>query len=372
VRKTLTALFLMMCLIVCGLHAQAEVIFMQAEDGQGGRVEYPASQDESFADLMSARLGTDDALILLRSGAQIDGTSEIYTFEKDGVQYASVCFTQTGKIRFGRYGQVTHTMLVNLTDGTEAAADAVFGEMQALSSFLDEYVEFEVLPALNTYLDASELLPVPLDAICFAADGLTVHYPADRFSFFSGNSGAIEIKYHELTDAARAAVQPAVQLPLAAQEDTAAVVLACAAKGALAGVEGVTLEDKRSDVLQRFGTLTDPDYIAGGEIYEVEEPRMRGVHFITARDAQADEDALLQGIRSQRVNMHGLMTGISLRSECIDTLGAPESSVTLDASAAESYRVAAGCVDSYPAGEYILQLYYDAADVLFAAQIGRR
>lgn len=40
---------------------------------------------------------------------------------------------------------------------------------------------------LNTYLDANDLLPVPLDSVCFTPRGLLIHYPAERFSFFSGN-----------------------------------------------------------------------------------------------------------------------------------------------------------------------------------------
>jgi len=361
VRMKMTTLLIVLMLLFA-FPAGAVTISNQTEQGTGGTITYIVTGDETFDAFLHARLDMDDALILLRSGAEITGTGDVYTFEKNGVSYASLRFTQQGKIRFGRYGQVVSTVLLDLTDGSEKDISCVTGDTDALQSALDLYVEEKVLPHINTYLDTSELLPVPLDNVYFAKDGLTIHYPADRFSFFSGNSGAVEIKYYELADVLE-------EMDTQIASDTAQQVFALAAQGVLPGVSDVWLDMTISGALAMHGTLTDPDYIADGEIYEVEEPALRGVQLIAPRDAQ--EGDKLQGIRSARVNMFGLKTGVTMREECISTLGEAAASVNLDTAAAESYRVAEGTVDIYTAGAYQLKLYYDMDDVLFAAEVSR-
>lgn len=362
-RKTLIALILTVLWMSCVFSAQAAGISFATEQGADGTITYITSSDENLDAQWHARLDMDDALILLRSGAEITGTTDVFQFEKDGVSYASVRFTQQGKIRFGRYGQTVSTMLLDLTHGSEVPLESVLGDLEELQAFLDLYVEEKVLPYINTYLDTSELLPVPLDNVYLAQDGLTVHYPADRFSFFSGNSGAVEMKYYELAE-----VLP-VNMDIA--PDAAQRIMALATKGMLPGVLDVWPDMTLSSALAVFGTLTEPDYIADGEIYEVERPSLRGVQLIAPRGAEEDQSVQLNGIRSQRVDMFGMKTGVTQRAECVQALGTPAASVTLDAATAESYRVAEGSVDIYPAGDYQLKLYYDWNDVLFAAEISR-
>jgi len=358
VRKLLTMLLLLTA--VC-LSASAE-LSLQTENTALGEITYIAAENEALNELLSSRLGIGDALILLRSGTEITGISDIYLFEKDGVSYASLRFTQQGKIRFGRYGQRTETLLINLTEGTEASLENLVPDTDALASCLDLYVEETVLPQLNTYLDTAELLPVPLENIWFSQDGLTIHYPSDRFSFFSGNSGAVEIKYFELGEDFASAFEG-----IAAPRE--GDILALAGQGTLPGIGQVSLDMTLESVFERFGRLNDSDFIADGEIYEVEAPALRGVIFIMERDADAGEK--LRAIRSYRLNMHGLRTGVTLREECLSVLGQPQGSVTLDAAAAESYRAAEGIMDIYAAGEYTLKMYYDANGVLFASEIAR-
>lgn len=365
-RKKITALFLLALMMLSACPALAVTLTPQTEQGTNGTVTYMTAKEEGLDAALRSRLGIEDALILLRSGAEITGSSDMHLFEKDGVQYASLRFTQQGKIRFGRYGQVTNTLLMNVESGSEATLESVLGELDALQSFLDLYVEEKVLPYINTYLDTSELLPVPLDNVYLAADGMTIHYPADRFSFFSGNSGAIEIKYYELGEEFAGNVQSISTFATTAQD-----ILTTAALGVLPGVNDVWLDMTLSGALAVFGTLTDPDYIADGEIYEVERPALRGVSLIAPRGAQEDAGAMLVGIRSQRVNMQGLKTGVTERGECIQALGEPQGSVVLDAATAESYRVAEGRLDTYAAGNYTLKMYYDMNDILYAAEISR-
>ena len=360
-RKLFAWIFIFVLMLHCT--AQASVISLETEQGAEGVITYiTANEDEQLSDFLMSRLDMDDALILLRSGAEITGTGYVNQFWKNDKNYASLRFVQQGKIRFGRYGQTVSCVLIDAMSGEEVSLGEVLGDLDALGSFLDVYVEEKVLPHISTYLDTSELLPVPLDNVYLAQDGLTVHYPADRFSFFSGNCGAIEIKYFELAEVLDIADSAVTQ-------EAAQRVVSVATHGMLLGVKDVWLDMTLNAALAMYGEVTEPDYIAGGEIYEVEEPALRGVQLIAPRDAQ--EDTLLTGIRSQRVDMEGIRTGVTARSECIAAFGEPQGSVVLDAATAEDYRVAEGCVDIYTAGAYTLKMYYDINDVLFAAEVSR-
>jgi len=367
VRKTVTALFLILCIMLSCSAALAENIFLQTETGDNGQVVYPVSDNEHWNEWLQARLHIGDALILLRGGAEIVGETSVYTFTTaDDTPYVSICFTQRGKIRFGRYGESTNAALVHGVTGEEAAADLLFSDLDAAQSALDAYIEERVLPHLNSYLDATELLPVPMDNISLSEHGLTIHYSADRFSFFSGNSGAVEIHYYELKDILHESVRAALLGRTAAAQD----ILSAAEAGYLYGLNEVKCGDSLQNALQMYGALGDSDFTADSEIYEVEAPFLRGLHLMCARDAQ-QENALLTGIRSQRLNLGGLQTGISLRSECEAVLGKPSIEVTIDSTASESYRLMEGSGCAYAAGENTLWLYYDVNEVLHTVEIRR-
>ena len=167
----------------------ADSVALQTETGTNGAVVYPVFEPERSNEELQTRLGVNDALILLHSGAEITGSTVLYTFDgTNGEKLTSICFTQQGRIRFGRYGQVTNAILVNADTGEETAFERLLNDTAQM--ILDTYVEEQVLPYLNTYLDAAELLPVPLDNVSLSAQGITIYYPADRFCFFSGSSGA--------------------------------------------------------------------------------------------------------------------------------------------------------------------------------------
>ena len=68
----------------------------------------------------------------------------------DGRQALSLCVTAEGDLRFGRYAQLTRTSLLDAETGEELPLDAVFPDPEALQTFLDAYVEENVLEDLNT------------------------------------------------------------------------------------------------------------------------------------------------------------------------------------------------------------------------------
>ena len=110
-RKKITALFLTVLCLMTSFSARAASISLATEQGVEGTITYITTGDETLDAYLHARLDMDDALILMRSGAEITGTTDVHQFEKDGITYAGVRFTQQGKIRFGRYGQTVSTVL---------------------------------------------------------------------------------------------------------------------------------------------------------------------------------------------------------------------------------------------------------------------
>jgi len=308
----------------------------------------PAAGEET-ADF-AAQWYEEQAALLIPAGVEAARQEQTYALTlPDGSQALSLCLTVEGDIRFGRYAQITRTALLAADTGEALGLEAVFSDVEALQAALDAYVEENLLDNLNTYLDVNDLLPVPLDAVCFGPEGVAFHYPAERFMFFSGHSGALHLKWYEL--------EGLLALSIPDTEEMAA-----AREGRMGPV---SLGDSMADLLERFGSLTDPDLVTGGELYEFESPLLRGLQ------AVADETGAVIALRSARFDLDGLQPGAS-REEAESLLGAPASATALDGGAAQYLRVRPGTVAAYTQEHCLLKLYYDESGTLYLAETAVR
>lgn len=240
----------------------------------------------------------------------------------EGRQALSLRLTAEGNLRFGRYDQIVRTALLDAETGEEIGLEAIFPDPDALQEFLDAYVEENVLEGLNTYLDASDLLPVPLDAVSFDDQGVTFHYPTNRFRFFSGHAGAVQLQWYELRD-----------------------YMALSEMGARLPLEpGGNIDE----LLETYGSLTEPDLVTGGELYEFEAPALRGVQAI------ADDTGRVIAVRYARFEWRGVTPGMS-REEVEALLSSADVTVDLDADTAVYLWVQPGTRADY--GD--TRLYYD-------------
>ena len=237
-------------------------------------------------------------------------------------QALSLRLTAEGNLRFGRYDQIVRTALLDAETGEEIPLTAIFPDLDALQEFLDAYVEENVLEGLNTYLDASDLLPVPLDAVCFDDQGVTFHYPSSRFQYFSGHAGAVQLQWYELREYT-ALSEMGAPLPLEPGESINAL-------------------------LEAYGSLTEPDLVTGGELYEFEAPALRGVQAI------ADDTGTVTAVRYARFEWRGVTPSMS-REEVEALLESADVTVNLDADTAVYLRVQPGTRAEY--GD--TRLYYD-------------
>ena len=261
----------------------------------------------------------------------------------DDVQALSLCLTATGDLRFGRYAQLVRTGLIDAQTGEALPITRVFADVDALQAYLDDYVEQNVQDTLNTYLDVGDLLPVPLDAVCFDAQGVTFHYPSERFMFFSQNSGAVQLMWYELED----------QLAIAPPQTAGVAELADA-----------LLEEACDSAVAQYGALTEPDLYAGGEIYEFENPALRGIA------ALAGADGTINTLRCMRFDWQGVRPGMKAAA-VREALGVQDAAVILDDEAAALYRLRAGSMLRGTAGAYQLAYYFDGDEVLYALEISR-
>lgn len=265
-------------------------------------------------------------------GLASGSTEKSWSFDlPDGRQALSLCLTVEGDLRFGRYAQLTAAALLDAQTGEELALEDVFPDTGALQAFLDDQMENGVQETLNTYLDAGDLLPVPTDTVCFDVTGATFHYPSERFMYFSGHAGALHLYWYQLEGLTGIAA-PAWQFP---------------------DLTGRSIDG----LLELYGSLTDPDLIAGGEIYEFEDPALRGVQAI------ADDTGTVTCIRTDRFDLGGVRPGMS-RDEAETLLGPPQTTVALDGAAALNLRLREGTAALYP--DY--HLYYDGEGLLYMAR----
>lgn len=253
--------------------------------------------------------------------AQVDRQASALALP-EGRQVLSLRLTAEGNLRFGRYDQIVRTALLDAETGEEIGLEAIFPDPDALQEFLDAYVEENVLEGLNTYLDASDLLPVPLDAVSFDDQGVTFHYPTNRFRFFSGHAGAVQLQWYELRDY-MALSEMGAPLPLE--------------PGGNIG-----------ELLESYGSLTEPDLVTGGELYEFEAPALRGVQAI------ADDTGRVIAVRYARFEWRGVTPGMS-REEVEALLSSADVTVDLDADTAVYLWVQPGTRADY--GD--TRLYYD-------------
>lgn len=96
----------------------------------------------------------------------------------------------------------------------------------------------------------------------------------------------------------------------------------------------------------------------------LEDGAFRGVYILT--DALTEEfgQSVVQGIRADRLNFHGLCTGDTTIDIWREMLGEPDTTLTVDDERAESWRIVPGTSDYYTYGNCRLRLHADEEGVL--------
>ena len=276
----------------------------------------------------------------------------------------SIIVEASGRIAAGRPGHQAGPLVISMENGQALTAQDLFLNIEDAQQALENRIEEYLAPEMSSYLDAGALLPLPISSFSLDDAGITFYYPRQQLTMLSGKSGSINFHYNEivsLLDLREGAIlwKLGVQEQMGIHAATKDLVAAFASKGRLPGLS-VYLADSAVDVLQDYPLLVDSEAFPGGAKYYLEDARFRG----TALIAQEGEAALIIGILSYRMNLAGIITGQTSRSQTVLALGAPSVSLPLDASAAEMYGLVEGDLDTYVFGEQELALSYDKDQIL--------
>lgn len=317
------------------------------------------------------------AYLQLLSTLQAGGTgltmdydmSNSYVLDETGEKlkcapYVSLVFSAKGKMLLGRPSQVYYPMTLNLKTGEPVAFEDLFIDPEGAKAFIENYLEEEVEPTLSTYLENSQLFPVPCDRFFLDGNGnLILYYENSQLSFLSGDSGAVAFRYSELWDWLDTSPDGVPMAVLDVPEEyTGGMTMKeqmdeiCMGGYPLWGFNmEVELGMSVEALTDYYPQAADSEYYPGGACFEVETAALRGTLILTDENEET-----VTGVLSHRVDYFGIFTGKTTLSEAEAMIGQePAMRLDLDEAAAEIYRVCPGTAVIYKLNRDVLTLYAD-------------
>ncbi|MBR4503117.1 MAG: hypothetical protein IKP22_14730 [Clostridia bacterium] len=323
---------------------------MESAGAGGSLVAYPLltgseSASRISADVFSsARVGEYLALLNSLSGGGT-GLQMDYTLIRDPAEgMVSVVLSAKGRMLEGRPSQVWYPLVYHLEDGSRVTAEDVFEDPDAACGAIGAYLEEYVEEGLSDYLENRELYPVPMDSFALCERGVIFYYDHDALCFLSGFSGEVLIPYRALEGLLRQDFIPN-------EGEGAETVFSCLEEGRLRGVPVKLGEDLESTLL-RLRSTVDPSWWPGGECYETEDARMRGV-LIVSMDGSGTVDAILA--RGEEAD--GFIPGAGERKDWRGMLGEPDDTAAVAPGDPLEKILGTGEADIYRRGDCLLALH---------------
>ena len=287
-----------------------------------------------------------------------------------GNPYLSILFSAEGKMLQGRPSQVYYPMTFDLRTGETVSFDALFTDPNAAKERIEALLEKDVEPTLSTYLENSQLFPVPYDR--FFLDGfghLIIAYEQSQLSFLSGYSGSVSFRYSELVPPlgfSSSELQDYFAPTLTAPEEKRLSFARQMMRSLPVAIHrAIELGDDLSDVLARFRSTTDSGFYPGGAYYEVEDANYRGTLILTDETEQT-----VTGLLTSRTDLMDIHTASMALADAEAFLReAPTMEMEIDESLAEIYRVCPGTAAIYRLNAadgkpIVFTLYADADGVV--------
>ena len=278
--------------------------------------------------------------------------------------YVSLVFSAKGKMLAGRPSQVYYPMTLNLKTGEPVAFEDLFTDPEGAKAFIEAYLEEEVEPTLSTYLENSQLFPVPYNRFFLDGNGnLILYYENSQLSFLSGDSGAVAFRYSELwdwLDTSWSGIPMSVLdtpeeylggMTMKEQMDEICMGVYPLWGFNMEGEPGMSVEA----LTDLYPQAADSEYYPGGACFEVETAALRSTLILTDENEET-----VTGVLSHRVDYFGIYTGKTTLTEAEALIGQePMARLALDGAAAEIYRVCPGTSVIYKLNGYMFTLYAD-------------
>ena len=290
-----------------------------------------------------------------------------YTYTLEGDVF-SCAILADGAVETSRATQVWSTVNMNLFTGEEITFADLFTDADEATAFIESYLDEQVAPELSAHLAAGSLTPIPAD-FTISPTGLTLHYDIDSFRTLSDRAGTVTILWTELRDFLRLEEgSPLYDLRSArhigpALDDTEYIRSSLTKNSGFPGVPAA-IGQSLQELIDRYALLTDPDIYEGGRMIALEDGAFRNVWILTDALTESFDRSVVQGIRADRLNFHGLCTGYTTIDMWREGLGDPDTTLAVDEERADAWRIVPGTSDYYTLGNYRLRLHADENGVL--------
>ena len=366
---------------VTGEETQEAAVFVleRVVGPNGSYVEYPRFLSENEAAEKIGKSITETAKIeqylMLLGNLSENGTGlKMDCSVRAGKRYVSILLTVDGKMLSGPPGKVYYPFVFDLETGEGVPFDALFTDAILAQERISALIEAEIEPQLSTYLENSDLVPIPFERFCVQDGLLTLYYEKQQLSFLSGDPGAIAFRFSELGDVLNWGESSPIRdlTPTNAYEETwdekadrREWQREWSEKGMLCGLTAVAIGNDLATVLVDYRCTTDEGFYPGGACYEVEAAGLRGTLLLSDEDGR-----MIRGILSSRLDSMGIETGKTTLEHAVSLLGEPSSQLTLDEETAERYLVCPGVAARYTQSVQIGDEMIPSSYILYADQEG--
>ncbi|MDD6049894.1 MAG: hypothetical protein PUC00_01270 [Clostridiales bacterium] len=326
----------------------------------------PQVQAQTNAAIMEAGQINDRLGRMAVLGSAPVKLSVTYAYTLSGDVF-SCAMLSDGAVENSRATQVWSAVNVRLSTGQTITFDDLFLDADAATAYIEAYLEEQVAPELSAHLEAGCLTPIP-NLFTLSPTGLTLYYDIASFRTLSDKAGTVTILWSELRDhlalgEADVLTSLGVGEHLDFPASAASRLTQAFSGGSLTGIPAA-IGQPMQELIDRYALLTDPDIYEGGRMIALEDGAFRQVWILTDALTEDFDQSIVQGIRADRLNLNGLCTGVTTTVGWREHLGAPEATLIVDETRAESWRIVPGSSDYYTFGDYRLRLHADETGVL--------
>ena len=286
----------------------------------------------------------------------------------------SVALEVSGPVTDERATHQWRTANIDLRTGEAFALDDLFTDALSARDWLCDELEWELAPSLSAHLRNSQLTPLP-EGFTLSDSGLTLHYDIGQLCTLGDRAGTVHIRWSRLRtwlntaeDGLPGRVGALRMITL--DKESPEYIRQAVAGGSLPGIPAA-LDEGVQALIDRYGLLIDPDLYEDGRLFQLQDGAFRDAYLLSDRISASWAESVVQGIRSDRLDLYGLCTGETRREDWLALLGEPDATLTLDADRADSYRMVPGTSDYYQLGDVRLRLHADEAGVLASVILTR-
>lgn len=348
------------------------------EDSGANYVTYPQLNglDNTFVqDTLNAAIKEKiqphlNTLLVLQSGTagelKVVARAEIFEHSM-GQHVLAVLLKAEGRMPNGRSGYQAIPMMYSLADAQEIPVSQILTDVDEARAHIEQDLDGQFADELSNYLDISALSPFPIENYLLTQTGITFFYPENSLSWLSGRSASITYLYHELKpmlNLEEGSLLSGLNIKLLnhGNEISPEDIKNTVAGGSLPGLD-VRLGDTIESAIAKNKLQYDAEGFPTGEKYQLEDDTFRGTKII------ANSEELVTALLSTRMNLYGLITGVTNRQETLTALGQPVLEMEMSQASAEQYGLPEGKLLTYPQEGTDLKLYFDASDTLYAIWI---